>query len=110
MKTETTTEKCLTKGDFENRFIEDLGDCVMKKAVLKKTVMTLTYPDMPDSVFHDYTVVIEVTLTADIFRNKAMLNIDCIDFENRCLSGHVKEDHIANVLLEKNFQALIKDV
>jgi hypothetical protein len=25
-----------------------------------------------------------------LFRNKVMLNIDCIDFEEKCLSGHVR--------------------
>jgi hypothetical protein len=110
MKEEKTTEKDLVKGDFESKFIEDLGDCEMKKMVLKKTVTTYTYPNMPGSVFHDYTVVIEITLNANIFLNKTTLIIDYIDFENRCLSGHIGEDHISSVLLEKNFQSLIASV
>jgi hypothetical protein len=110
MKEEKTTEKCLTKEDFESKFIEDLGDCEMKKMVLKRTVTTYTYPDMSDSVLHDYTVFIKVKWNADIFRNKVMLNIDCIDFEEKCLSGHIGEDHISDVLLEKNFQLLMEGV
>jgi hypothetical protein len=109
MKTEKTiTEKGLTKEDFESKFMEDLGECEMK-IVLKKTGTTLTYPDMADSVFHDYTVVLEVKWDADIFRNKALLNIDCIDFEKKCLSGHIGEDHINDALFSGAYGEGVKD-
>jgi hypothetical protein len=108
MKTEETIlEKTLEIEDLKSWFIEDFGDCEMKKIVFSKKLTTHTYPDIPPSIFHESTITIDVTFKTSIFLNRTQyLNIHYIDFEKKYVSGYIHEDNIDSVLTGECYHSL----